>query len=79
MNPNCDHAMQVEEEAAQTGESSVARNPRVINMLRGGILYVKIVKSMQETEDGIPARASQVCLPFLPSPVKVSYLPDLNV
>ncbi|EIE19981.1 hypothetical protein COCSUDRAFT_44371 [Coccomyxa subellipsoidea C-169] len=54
-------SQQVEASAsAAGGESAAARNPRVINMLRGGILYVKIVKSMQETEDGIPARATQV-------------------
>ena len=54
--------MQVEEQAGS--DLGVARNPRVINMLRGGILNVKIIKSMQETEDGVPARASQVCSLF---------------
>lgn len=53
----------MEEAARSTAEATgedAARNRRIANLLRGGILYVKIVKSMDETEDGIPARASQV-------------------
>lgn len=50
----------MEEAAEASGQTEVVRNPRIVNVLRGGILYVKIVKSLEETEDGIPARASQV-------------------
>ncbi len=59
-NPDVNRAGQVEEAAEASGQSEAARNPRVVNVLRGGILYVKIVKSLEETEDGVPARASQV-------------------
>ena len=40
-----------------------ANNPRVINMLRGGILYVKLRKDLdmaQDNEDGLPSSARQV-------------------
>ena len=52
---------------ASTGEGPSAavddHNARVINMLRGGILYVKIRKSMDMEEDGkgdLPSSARQV-------------------
>ncbi|BDA51337.1 Synaptotagmin-2 [Coccomyxa sp. Obi] len=55
-----DTTQQVEAAAEASGQTEIVRNPRIVNVLRGGILYVKIVKSLEETEDGIPARASQV-------------------
>ena len=46
------------------GDSAGIRNARIINMLRGGILYVKIRKGMdmEDGEDGLPRSARQVVL-----------------
>jgi len=44
--------------------TSQEENARVINMLRGGILTVKIRKGMDmENEDGLPSSARQVSAP----------------
>lgn len=52
-------------ECAEEGDDSRTRddrNARIINMLRGGILYVKIRKGMdlEDREDGLPSSARQV-------------------
>jgi hypothetical protein len=54
---------QAEAHTQQSGMDSEARS-RVANMLRGGILYVKIRKGTEnvlpsDDEDGVPRRATQ--------------------
>ena len=46
------------------GDNLGIHNARIINMLRGGILYVKIRKGMdmEDGEEGLPSSARQVIL-----------------
>ena len=57
----------------ETSSTSQEENARVINMLRGGILYVKIRKGMDmENEDGLPSSARQVSGPTMPTSLNSS-------
>ena len=54
--------LQVTEIAERGGHDETRSNSRVINMLRGGVLYVKVKKPQQAlpgTSD-LPSKASQV-------------------
>jgi len=53
----------VREAAQQDGRPAAVANPRILNMMRGGILYVKISKALddlEEGDEGVPSRARQV-------------------
>ena len=73
--------MQISEHAAEQASSSTGnggdQSARIVNMLRGGILYVKIRKGMDMTgddEDGLPSSARQVSMPARFVPVQACNL-----
>jgi hypothetical protein len=55
----------VQAAAERSGAPDAQQAQRIINMMRGGILYVKIIKGTdsEDSDDGIPSRASQVLVP----------------